>query len=145
MGYEDGTAAPYACTGGLGPGSGLGLGCANGNFGSGFGGNVNGNSNDNILVGAKVSCSSFLGRIQSGSCSSNLLLMRQDIYEYDNGSDTLRSNLNSDCVADPPRKDELDSLEGSGLYQRRRLRLLWVHQLRQSQQKQRRGNGRILP
>ena len=71
------------------------LGCANGRFG---GGNfkVKHNVNDNIIIviGVAASYSSLLGWIQSGSCTSDLILLQQGEYKYNNNA--LQLDLNTD-------------------------------------------------
>ena len=84
-----------ACMGGLVTRSGMGMGCANKGLGSGFGGNVNingsinnkgngngvgnGNGNWKVVIGMAVSYYFLLGRIQSGSGTSNSILMQRDV------------------------------------------------------------------
>ena len=83
MGEEDeGPTDSCTCTGGLGMiyvwGLGMGLGCTSDGFG---GDNINTNVNDNIIIREAASNSSLLGHIQSGSGTSNLLLLRCDEWE----------------------------------------------------------------
>ena len=126
--WEEGPDAHCAIRGGLIPGSGMGLGYSNISFGIIFGGNVKVNDNAKVFIRVEVSYSSLRGQIQSVSGTSNLLMMQHYVCKYNNNSDALHLELNTDRGADPLQIDQWYSFVVSGPYWRRRPRLSQVQQ-----------------
>ena len=121
---------------------GLGLGRIKGVFCSSFGVNIN--LNCNIAIGETVSYSCLLNRVQCSSYNSNFLLLKQELWKYNNNIDVLRLIPNADHNDDPFQIYQQDSLAGSGIYWRRRMRLYWVQRRQRRRKRQRKGNGKIL-